>query len=493
MDLSPEKWTVVKLKDFLRHRGKLCTGLKAELVQKVKDILQSPQIFVQPTTFQGQEVFEDNNHEWKNLLMDRNTAFPKSFDMQEISRFLVDVSATIRYQNNDDEEEEEAVEFGTVKPITKGRRMYLSEKVGLAELCAIESNLYIRGNIDASMKKNVIRYVKVVINKSGTVSFASCSCPLKQDGKCCHVACLLYFLEELALGGEPKYHKACTSKPQSWGKGSTSDNHPGPVYEAKYSKKRKPDSLIQFDPRPDRLRKTTREEVENFLYNVQGLHYDTMWSKLLSFHYDDYSLAPERIAVLKDLVKLCEDNFRDALTSIETDNLSNSQSVHLPNTLFQADSDEWHAARSLRITASTFKNFLSPTCVHTLWEDVDISNLVSVKWGRDHEEDARSAYEEITNSKVTRCGFFVSKAYPMLGASPDGILDGGKGVLELKCPFVLKNIHPMELHKLTTAQRNAFPCVIENGHLKLKRKHKYFMQVQIQMYTTGSQFCHFCL
>lgn len=42
-------------------------------------------------------------------------------------------------------------------------------------------------------------------------------------------------------------------------------------------------------------------------------------------------------------------------------------------------------------------------------------------------------------------GIFVSKDYPYLAASPDGVTECkccGKGILEIKCPFSLQNEMP---------------------------------------------------
>jgi YqaJ-like viral recombinase domain len=57
----------------------------------------------------------------------------------------------------------------------------------------------------------------------------------------------------------------------------------------------------------------------------------------------------------------------------------------------------------------------------------------AMQWGIDHEADARRAYEVHTGHVVRAIGFL---AHPDLraGCSPDGLITGGTGVLEVKCP-----------------------------------------------------------
>ena len=64
-----------------------------------------------------------------------------------------------------------------------------------------------------------------------------------------------------------------------------------------------------------------------------------------------------------------------------------------------------------------------------------------------HEEVARKAYtayasKEHTDLRVQECGLIVDPKMPFLGASPDGLVSCkccGKGVIETKCPFTVKD------------------------------------------------------
>ncbi len=56
-----------------------------------------------------------------------------------------------------------------------------------------------------------------------------------------------------------------------------------------------------------------------------------------------------------------------------------------------------------------------------------------MRWGVEHEADARDAYEVETGRLVTPTGFWVHPTLPWLGASPDGLVDDD-GLVEIKCP-----------------------------------------------------------
>jgi hypothetical protein len=117
----------------------------------------------------------------------------------------------------------------------------------------------------------------------------------------------------------------------------------------------------------------------------------------------------------------------------------------------------------------------------------DLSKKGAVKWGIQHEDECRQAYSshqthQHINFKIELSGFAINSQHPFLGATPDGIIscDGcGKGALEIKCPFK---------HRQNCATDNDF-CL--DSSLHLKHKHRYYTQIQLQMFLTKSQYCDF--
>jgi hypothetical protein len=194
--------------------------------------------------------------------------------------------------------------------------------------------------------------------------------------------------------------------------------------------------------------------------------------------------------VLQQQVKLFEDTLMCELSKFVEDPLSNEHCVHVSGTEDQAGSNEWHKMRALRITASRFKDFIGSgkRMAAEMWKEKGgIGFLSAVKWGVDHEPVARQEYEESMDTVVDQCGLFISKKNPIFGASPDGLVDGGKGVLEIKCPYSVRDV---DLATMAPAQMPAFfEC--PHGVFMLKKSHKYFYQVQLMMFVTGCQYAVF--
>ena len=63
-------------------------------------------------------------------------------------------------------------------------------------------------------------------------------------------------------------------------------------------------------------------------------------------------------------------------------------------------------------------------------------------------------------------------------------------ILEIKCPAVLENNHPLQAHIcLNRQQLNNFCCKVEGDELVLKTNHKYYYQIQMQLEIYGLKWC----
>jgi hypothetical protein len=149
--------------------------------------------------------------------------------MDSIVSYLATISVSLVAAADSDDE---VMDAGTQKPVAKGRKMYRSEKLTHCEFSVTASgDLLLRANCEASMKKQLCRHPQVAIHKLGHVEKAQCDCEASADGRCCHVAVLLYLAEDLSFGTTPKISTACTSRPQAWGRGATRNKDPQPVYK----------------------------------------------------------------------------------------------------------------------------------------------------------------------------------------------------------------------------------------------------------------------
>ena len=122
-------------------------------------------------------------------------------------------------------------------------------------------------------------------------------------------------------------------------------------------------------------------------------------------------------------------------------------------------SEEWFQVRKGRATASQAKLVLTPTGklsasrIKYCWklaaecvvdDPMEFMGNKFTEWGNDHEPEARSLFEELTNAVVHEVGF-CTREDGVIGFSPDGLMkntmgdDWGSG-LEIKCPSRDKHV-----------------------------------------------------
>jgi hypothetical protein len=85
---------------------------------------------------------------------------------------------------------------------------------------------------------------------------------------------------------------------------------------------------------------------------------------------------------------------------------------------------------------------------------------------------------------VEDMGLYLSKKYPFLGASVDGLVHCstcGTGIVEIKCPYGRKQDKWRNKLPEECADNSLFSCSLQEGKLHLKRNHNYFYQVTGQM------------
>ncbi|XP_061879548.1 uncharacterized protein LOC133631368 isoform X2 [Entelurus aequoreus] len=170
----------------------------------------------------------------------------------------------------------------------------------------------------------------------------------------------------------------------------------------------------------------------------------------------------------------------------------------------QATSTTWFQQRAGRITASNFKattrtNVSKPSkslIKRICYPELCRFSTAATRWGCDHESDLRKRYGMImtqrhTGLNVDETGFHMSADRPYFGASPDGLLSCdccGKGCLEIKCPFCIKDKGVEEV-----AGESKAVCLEQksNGNCVLRGDHQYYYQVQSQLYCTGRKYCDF--
>lgn len=166
--------------------------------------------------------------------------------------------------------------------------------------------------------------------------------------------------------------------------------------------------------------------------------------------------------------------------------------------------DEWHAQRLGRITASRFgdvmtepktkadrENGVLSATAHSYMLELLAEHLTGVpnsipttqamQHGIDCEDSARRVYERITGRTVQQVGFVVSDKLPGVGCSPDGLV-GDVGMCEIKCPY---NRHEHLRTWFTGSMPNQYEAQVQGQMWVCKREWADFVSYDPRQANVG--------
>jgi hypothetical protein len=111
----------------------------------------------------------------------------------------------------------------------------------------------------------------------------------------------------------------------------------------------------------------------------------------------------------------------------------------------------------------------------------------ATKHGNDSEPLAIAAYEKTFNCTVILLGLVTSVSAPWLAYSADGIvlIDGCYVLIEVKCPVV------GQLVGIDEAVEQCSYLVKDNQEISLRKKHRYYGQIQLGLLLLRLELCHF--
>lgn len=144
----------------------------------------------------------------------------------------------------------------------------------------------------------------------------------------------------------------------------------------------------------------------------------------------------------------------------------------------------WFKLRRTRITASIVHDVVR-TCRSKRYVTSFLLNHIlgkpihakAIKWGITHEETALKKYMSVMGGKFSKCGTMIDETRNYLSGTPDAISDEKDIIIEIKCPYSVKDGEPESVEYLSSG--------------RLKTSHRYYTQMQIQMHVAKIHNCDF--
>ena len=347
---------------------------------------------------------------------------------------------------------------------------------------------------------------------------------------CSHVGAVLYKMEAAVRLGYTS--SACTDLPCKWNACFVQNILPSPIAEIKFYNQRSKDKLKKSKKRLKTMPKTASfVEQEQFLMSLSSVSDSVVGlSTFKNYKKSFIGLGPSRNT--KKLPKTLRTfykhgNEKESPETIEemTKNAADNLKVSAEEVTFveestrnQAASAIWHEQRAGRITSSTVHEVLRTSALHPApsvlkkicQPDMRQLKVPAIQWGNNNEEHAFLLYVNLytgagqkpdgipsgvimmTNPGphedciISKSGLVICEEKPFLGVSPDGCVlckCCGKGLLEIKCPYKYRD------SSLTDALKETDFYIDEK--YRLKEKHKYYAQVQLQMYVCVADYVDF--
>ena len=353
----------------------------------------------------------------------------------------------------------------------------------------------------------------VLVEYSGTVLVAHCTCMAGLAETCSHIGAILHWIETAV---RIQHSTSCTSKDNQW-------IMPKSIKEVPYlqlkdidfsaPKRQKLPSASNDNPTTISTCKIippSEDEIQDFFHKLSKERTKSVVLSVTESFSSDFICSMDHLPRvlqgiykstylekdLPELLSVAESFLHDRVTPQMVDNLT--QLTH-----GQSKSRIWYRYKTGRITASRFRQVL-----HTDPNQPSLSLLKGIcypesykfstqatSWGCEHEKDAIEVYKAQMTShaglRISSSGFFVSTEHHFLGASPDALIECeccGAGVVEVKCPLCAEK---SSIEEATEKVRNF--CLEKSSHdiFQLKHDHPYYFQCQLQMYVTQRGYCDF--
>lgn len=153
----------------------------------------------------------------------------------------------------------------------------------------------------------------------------------------------------------------------------------------------------------------------------------------------------------------------------------------------------WHRLRKFRITGSNFGKVCKrkqDTRCGALVRQMLYDNFAGnehTEWGHRAERKAIAQYMHDNPGVVIHpAGLCIDREKPFLAASPDGMVDDGEGLVEVKSPSTMRNLKPIDAIR---GKADVAFKIGKNGEAIFNPEHEHFYQMQGQMHITKRSYC----
>ncbi|XP_061703411.1 uncharacterized protein LOC133515122 [Syngnathoides biaculeatus] len=341
------------------------------------------------------------------------------------------------------------------------------------------------------------------LNKSeGTVYCTHCTCLEGLGEVCSHVAALLFKVDATVRAGLTS--TASTGEACKWNASYRKELNPIPISDINIMGSRKTD-ISTTSARgkallPDRSTlQSLRDVCPNAVFFKTIPSLDDEETDTAEEEEETRSLPPTITSLISE-----DDITEDNITSVceqqwNSYKCTEDQIINLEIvTKDQAVSPIWYEHRKGRITGSKAHDILVMKATSDPKNNImkvmgynsrDISKKAAVAWGTDNKARARHLYLKQAarshfNFDSTTIGLLVCQIRPYMAVSCDGIVSCtccGKGCVEVKCPDKHRNSN------IANASKDNLFCLDKDLHLK--KEHRYYTQVQFQMYVQKVSYC----
>ena len=239
------------------------------------------------------------------------------------------------------------------------------------EVCQTTTALYIRALCLPEMRKDRVYHLKLILNQSCDVVYASCGCAagMGPSGSCKHIGALCYAFSDFCKHGSMPEFLSCTDKLQSWNKPRSRKVDIIPVEElcARRSElNNKMHKSVIYDPRPEQFQKVLPSSIEQLrsdllndsctkscalltilVPSVRSIQHDHTYALHDGDIKEVVSPQPQNLIHLSECnTRIIQDEHRDEIQAVVDDLcVTSARRAYLEASTRQQNDSVWYDAR----------------------------------------------------------------------------------------------------------------------------------------------------